>query len=43
MKRLPIEMEKIFANNISDKALILKYTKNSYNSASNKSNNPITK
>ena len=30
MKRLPLEWEKIFANYISDKRLILKYIRNSY-------------
>ena len=31
MKRQPMEWEKIFANDISDKWLISKYLKNSYN------------
>ena len=35
-KMLPIEMEKIFARDISDKGLISKYRKNSYNSTSKK-------
>ena len=42
MKRQPIEWEKIFANNISDKGLISIYIKNAYNSIENK-NNPIKK
>ena len=34
MKRPPAEWDKIFANNISDKGLIPKIYKNSYNSIS---------
>ena len=31
-KRQPVECKKIFANDMSDKGLISKYIKNSYNS-----------
>ena len=34
MQRQPTEWEKVFANNISDKGLISKYAKYSYNSTS---------
>ena len=42
IKRQPTEWEKIFANDISNKRLIAK-VKNSYNTVSKKTNNPIKK
>ena len=43
MKRLPTEWEKVFANDITNRGLISKYTKNSYNSIAKKVNNLINK
>ena len=44
MKRQPIEWEKIFANDATNKGLISKYTDSSYNSTTpKKTNNPIQK
>ena len=41
MKGQPTEWVKIFTNDISDKGLISKYIKNSYNLISEKTNNLI--
>lgn len=38
-KRQPMKREKVFANNISNKGLLSKYTRNSYNSTAKKANN----
>ena len=40
MKRQPTEWEKIFANHISDKGLMSKIYKNSYNSKTTKNREP---
>ena len=42
-KRQPVEWEKIFANDISDKGLISKTYKNLSNSTPQKTNNPVKK
>ena len=41
MKRNPTDLEKILANDATDKALIPKYTNISYKSTAIKPNNPI--
>ena len=41
MKKQPTEWEKRFANNVSNKGLISKYSKNSYNLASKTLDNAI--
>ena len=43
MKRQPTEWEKRFASDATDKGLIFKHTKSSYNSTSKQKNNPIKK
>lgn len=42
-KRQPIEREKIFANDISDKGLLLKIYKNSFNSTSKRKKSNLEK
>ena len=42
-KRQPLEWEKIFANEATDKGLSPKYTSSSCSSISKKTNNPIEK
>ena len=42
-KRQPMDWEKIFANDVTDKYLFLKYTSSSYNSVTTTKNNPIEK
>ena len=40
-KRQPMDWEKIFENDVTDKDLLLKYTSGSYNSVTTTKNNPI--
>ena len=42
-KSQPMELEKIFTNDMTDKGLMPKYIKNSYNSTSNKQTNYLIK
>ena len=43
MKKQPMEWEKIFANDATDKGLIFKIYNNSYHSIAKNPNNPIEK